>query len=310
MNISWLTLRDLEYLVAVAEHRHFGRAAESCHVSQPTLSAQIRKIEDFLELALFERNNKRVSVTERGVEIVRQARVVLDEAEKIAVLAKRAAEPMTGPFRLGAIATLGPYLIPHLLGPLKREFPRLELRLAEGLTDGLLEDLRAGRLDAVLAARTFDETGFEIQSLFDEPFVVLAPSSHPIAAKTEASASDLNASQMVLLADGHCLRDQALQLCPANRRGNIRDYHATSLETLRHLVATGTGYTLIPLLAVREDPKLKKLVRYVPLRGKSVGREIILVSRARSGRAPDVERLATFLRTCVPKVTFRDCRLT
>ncbi|MCM2279816.1 MAG: LysR substrate-binding domain-containing protein [Oligoflexia bacterium] len=301
MKITWLTLRDLEYLVAVAEHRHFGRAAESCHVSQPTLSAQIRKTEEFLKVEVFERTNKRVSITSRGEEIVRQARHVLEEAEKIAVIAQRASEPLSGPFRLGAIATMGPYLLPHLLGPLRKAFPKLELRLVEGLTDGLLEDLRAGRLDAVLAARTFDPAGLRVQSLYDEPFVVLAPVGHPLAAKAEASPSDLNASQMVLLADGHCLRDQTVELCPSNRRGNIRDFHATSLETLRHLVATGAGYTLIPLLAVREDARLKNLVRYIHLRGKKVGREVILVSRPGSGRSADVDRLAEFLRGVVPK---------
>lgn len=296
MNVSWLTLRDLEYLVAVADHKHFGRAANACHVSQPALSAQIRKTEDFLGMQVFERNNRSVTVTPEGMPVVERARVVLEEAGKIAALAGSAREPLSGPFRLGAIATIGPYLLPHLLMPLKKSFPSLELLLREGLTEQLLGELKAGQLDAVIASDTFSDPTVRMIPLFFEPFTAAIPAEHPLAKKRVIHRRDLRAEEMVLLEDGHCLRDQTLNICPENRRGHIRKYHATSIETLRHLVAAGAGYTLIPQLAVRDDRRLKALIRYRGFEGKPVGRNIILVCRASFSRMADIEALAAFIR--------------
>jgi LysR family transcriptional regulator, hydrogen peroxide-inducible genes activator len=303
MNVSALSLRDLQYIVAVAQHGHFGRAAGACHVSQPALSGQIKKIEELLGIALFERSNRRVAVTEIGQAVVAQARLVLEEAEKIVDLAKAVREALAGSFRLGAIATLGPYLMPHLLGSLRREYPKLELILKEGLTDGLLAELRAGRLDAVLAARTFDEDGLTVFPLFTEPFLLTLPKNHALAGRTLIKVTDLRAAEMVLLEDGHCLRDQAIEMCPANRRGNIKELHATSLETLRHLVASGAGYTLMPMLAVTQDERLKELIRYRRVEGKDIGRAIALVCRDRFPRKRDVELLAEFIRRHRPKLS-------
>jgi LysR family transcriptional regulator, hydrogen peroxide-inducible genes activator len=301
MNISSLTLRDLEYLVAVADRRHFGKAADACHVSQPALSAQIRKIEDFLGVQLFERSNRNVVITPIGDQVARQARVVLEEAVKIAALAQETTEPLSGSFRLGAIATLGPYLMPHLLGPLRKRFPKLELLMKEGLTDELIEDLRNGALDAVLAAPTFDTDGLRVIPLFEEPFLVAVPKGHALASKGSVRTRDLNSEEMVLLEDGHCLRNQTVEVCPSNRRGKFREFQATSLETLRHLVASGFGYSLIPRLAVDSNDRLKNLIAYRPFEGKPVGRTIVLVCRERFGRMNDIETLAEFIRGHLPE---------
>lgn len=303
MNIAGLTLRDLQYVVAVAEHGHFGRAAHACHVTQPALSGQIKKIEEYLGVTLFERSARRVRVTEVGQAVAQQARIVLEEAEKILSAARSTREPLAGPFRLGAIATLGPYLMPHLLSPLRKAFPKLELRLKEGLTDDLLAELRAGTLDAVLAARTFEEAGLHVIPLFVEPFLLTVPKDHPLERKHPVKVTDLKASEMVLLEDGHCLRDQSIAICPPNRRGHIKEMHATSLETLRHLVASGAGYTLMPVLAAHEDRRLRDLIRYRRLQGRSAGRVVVLVCRDRFPRRRDVELLGDFIRRHLPRVS-------
>jgi len=301
MNISSLTLRDLEYLVAVADRRHFGKAADACHVSQPALSAQIRKIEDFLGVLLFERSNRKVVITPIGEQVARQARIVLEEAGKIATLAQETSQPLSGALRLGTIATLGPYLMPHLLGPLRKQFPRLELLMKEGLTDELIEDLRNGLLDAVLAAPTFNTEGLKLIRLFEEPFLVAAPKNHAFASRAAVRPRDLNSEDMVLLEDGHCLRNQTIEVCPSNRRGKFREFQATSLETLRHLVASGFGYSLMPRLAVDANDRLKNLITYRPFEGKPVGRTIVLVCRERFGRMNDIETLAEFIRDNLPE---------
>lgn len=304
MNISAVSLRDLEYLIAVADHGHFGRAAAAVHVSQPALSGQIKKVEAFLGTRFFERSNRRVAITPMGAQVVEQARVVLEEARKIADLVRSGDEPLCGKLRLGAITTLGPYYLPHVLAPLRKRYPRLTLHLREGMTDDLLADLRTGSLDAVLASPTaaFDDS-LRVLPLFIEPFLLAAPTSHPLAKKAGLRPLDLRAADMVLLEDGHCLKDQTVAICPANRRGNIHQYHATSLETLRHLVASGLGYTLIPQLAATEDPKLKNLICYRRFGGKSVGREIVLVARKRFARMRDIELLAAYLRERLPPGT-------
>ena len=292
-----ITLRDLEYLVAVADHGHFGKAARAVSVSQPALSGQIRKLEGVLGITLFERSNRSVVITEAGLKIAAQARVVIEEAQKLADLAQTPVPPLAGSLKLGAIATLGPYYLPHVLGPLRQAFPLLELHLREGLTSELIADLRTGSLDAVLASPTFSTEGLQLFPLFFEPFLLLTPKGHPLASREPLGSRDLRASEMVLLEDGHCLKDQALQLCPKNRRGSLRQYHATSIETLRQLVATGHGYTLIPYLAATTDKRLKSLIRYRTFSDKSVGREIVLACRKRFGRIEDINTLATFLKT-------------
>ena len=300
MNISWLTLRDLQYLVAVADQGHFGKAAAACNVSQPTLSAQIRKIEEVLGVQLFERSNRSVAITPPGQAVVNQARLVLEEAEKIPELTRSAGQPLSGSFRLGVIATVGPYLMPHLLAPLRKAYPRVELFLREGLTEELLNELKSGRLDALIASDTFEDPTLRVVPLYFEPFVLATPAGHPLSRKASVGRRDLNSNDMVLLEDGHCLRDQSLDICPSNRRGHIRQFHATSLETLRHLVATGSGYTLVPELAVREDKQLKPLMTYRRFNDKTIGRNVILVCRKRFARMTDIDALASLIRDHLP----------
>ena len=299
MNISWLTLRDLEYVTAVAEHRHFGKAAQACHVSQPALSTQIRKIEQVLGVELFERTNRSVMITEVGALIADQAKVVLEEAHKLIALADPEKQPLTGTFRLGAIATLGPYLMPHLLGRLRSTYPQLSLLMKEGLTHQLIQDLKAGALDAALVSPTFQDESLKLIPLFFEPFWVAAPKDHPLLKKDRVTGRDLKPEQMVLLEDGHCLRGQTLSICPPNRKGAPQQFQATSVETLRHLVASGFGYTILPELAVNDDRRLRKWIGYRKLEGDA-GREIVLACRKRFPRMSHITALAEFIQANLP----------
>jgi len=294
MNISWLTLRDLEYLVEVARHLHFGKAAEACHVSQPALSAQIRKVEKFLGFSVFERTSRKVSLTPKGLHTVEQARVVLEEAQKLLTVTGDHHSPE--PLRMGIITTLGPYYVPHFLPQVRKVFAQMQFILREGLTAHLLDELKSGSLDVVLvAAKTFDEAGLRVFPIFAEPFVLALPKQHPLANKKSIRPGDLKASEMVLLEDGHCLRDQALQICPRNRRGRVRQYHATSVETLKALVASGLGYTLIPSLAVEKPNRLRGLISYRKLESQ-IGRNIVMVCRNRYPAIKIIEQLAKLLR--------------
>ncbi|MEM7356870.1 MAG: LysR substrate-binding domain-containing protein [Acidobacteriota bacterium] len=300
MGVRDLSLRDLTYVVAVAEERHFGRAAEHCHISQPALSAQVRKVERVLGAKLFERNRRRVLLTQVGERVVDQAWAVLREADHLGELARSAGGVLVGPFRLGLILTLGPYLLPHLLGPLRELYPDLELILTEGLTEQLLDALRGGRLDAVLFAPLPDTTGFEIEVLFFEPFLLATPHSHPLSTKRRLTLEDLKREEMVLLNDGHCLREQTLQFCPSQRAGKER-LQTAGLETLRHLVASGAGYSLLPSLAVRKDPQLSDLLVYRAFDGPQPGRDVALCWREGSPRRVDLTALAALVRDCLPE---------
>ena len=244
-----MTLQDLRYVVTLAETRNFARAAKACYVSQPTLSTQIKKLEDELGLALFERTNKRVMPTPAGFELIVQARVVLEEAEKLQQMAQQALDPMAGPLRLGVIPTLGPYLLPHLVPQLRADYPRLSLYLREDLTGNLIERLRSGALDAILLALPIQTDGLELIELFREPFVMALPKDSPLAGKSEVMETDLMGVQLLLLEDGHCLRDQALAVCGLPQPRGSEDFRGSSLETLRQMVAAGVGCTLLPALA-------------------------------------------------------------
>lgn len=301
MNYSWITLRDLEYLLAVAKFEHFAKAAEACRVSQPALSTQIKKFEERLGVEIFERTNRNVKITERGRAVLAQVQRIVDESSLLIESSKLNTEPLSGPFRLGAIATIGPYLLPYLLGPLRKNYPKCELFIEEGLTDGLLEKLGKGELDVVVAADTFSDSKFVKTPLYFEPFLAVVPKGHPLESHKHLTSKDLDAKEMVLLADGHCLSDQVLEICPKGK-GIRRDlFQTTSLETLRHLVASGAGYSLIPQLAVVEDRKLKSLLTYIPFE-KRVGRQVILVTRTSFSREQDVKVLTQLIETCMSPV--------
>ncbi len=249
-----MNLRDLKYLIAVAEARHFGKAAERCFVSQPTLSGQIKKLEDELGVTLFERTNRSVSITPIGTEIVSHAKLIMEQADAIQQLARAASDPLAGPLRVGAIPTISPYLMPLILVPLKRAYPQLRLVLSEEITETLLERLRAHQIDAALLATPVDEPDLAKVALFEEPFWLAHPVDHELYNKDEITRRDLNKIDLLLLADGHCLTDQAMEVCrmsEANRKGEMADLRAASLETLLQLVGAGFGCTLVPALAVR-----------------------------------------------------------
>lgn len=294
-----MNLRDLRYLVALADSGNFARAAGACHVSQPTLSMQIKKLEDELGVQLFERTSKRVVATAAAKEIIAQARVVLAETDQLRALARGAVDPFVGALRLGVIPTLGPYLLPHLLPKLRAAYPQLRLYVREALTAELLAQLRAGKLDAGLVALPIDDHGLENAPLFREPFVAALPASHPLAKKKKLRQSDLAGEQILLLEEGHCLRDQTLAVCGA-RRGAEDDYPATSLETLRQMVAAGIGITLMPALATRTSAIGKRLMVFRPFADSTPNRLIALAWRRGYARVAVLRALAATTRSALP----------
>ncbi|HEX4024964.1 MAG TPA: LysR substrate-binding domain-containing protein [Steroidobacteraceae bacterium] len=246
-----LKLKDLRYLVAVADQRHFGRAAAKCFVSQPTLSAQLRKLEQSLGVQLIERRPRHIALTEAGQEIVRRARSMLESGEAIVTLAQARRDPLAGQLRLALLPTIGPYLLPSVALKLRRALPRLELMLYEYQTQAILERLDAGEIDVGLLALPVQAEDLATRELYQEPFVLALPESHPLAARAQVQLDDLRGETLLLLEDGHCLRDQALSVCSRVGMQEKQDFRATSIETLRQMVAAGAGMTLLPALASR-----------------------------------------------------------
>lgn len=305
MNLSGLSLRDLEYVVAVADEGHFGRAAERCNVSQPTLSVQVRKLEGALGLTLFERSNRRVLLTEAGQAIVRQARTVLAEAQRLLAMATEGrGAPLTGRLSLAAIQTLGPYLFPLILRPLREAFPLLSLSLSESRTADIVDGLREGRIDAALVSLPLSQGRLSLSPLFIEPFFLACPAEHALAQGGALSAGSIAGPDLLLLDEGNCLRDQAIAACGA---GSSAGRHATSLETLRSMVAAGAGYTLLPALAVPQgpDPSGLTVIRDFDVDGP--GRTIALAWRTSDPRAAGLAHLAAFFRAHAPAGTIA-CR--
>ncbi|ONG48983.1 LysR family transcriptional regulator [Pseudoroseomonas deserti] len=302
--LAGLSLRDLEYAVAVAELRHFGRAAERCGVSQPALSEQIRKLEALLGVTLFERQARRVEVTAQGAVLLAQARAVMREARGLLDLAQQQAAPLSGPLRLGVIATLGPYYLPRVLRDVRARFPELVLRLQEGRTAGLVAALEAGELDAALIALPPPAGNLAAEPLFFEPFLLACPPGHPLLARRRLTLQALQgaeeADRLLLLEEGHCLRDQALSLC-ALPRGDREERFASSLEMLRHMIAAGEGFSLLPALAGQAGGgELDGLVATRPLDEDGIGRQIGLVWRGTDPRRDDFSQLAGFLKETAP----------
>jgi len=298
MDLTAITFTELRYIVAVADTGHFGRAAERCHVSQPTLSTQVKKLEETLGVRLFERAARRVRLTAAGERIVARARVVLDEIRVIGDLARDQHEPLTGVLRLGVIPTLGPYLLPWLVPPLRRAFPRLRLALREAMTATLLDELMLHQLDAALVALPAAAPGLVAEPLFDEPFRVLAPPGHRLAKRARVREEDLRGERLLLLTEGHCLREQALALCGDGGAADS-EFRATSLETLRHLVAAGMGCTLLPVLALTSLGEGRVVAR--PFRAPSPSRRIGIVWRRSFPGETGIRALASFIRARAPR---------
>src|SRR5580693_4365750 len=246
-----LKLKDLRYLVAVADLRHFGRAAARCFVSQPTLSAQLKKLEQSLGVQLIERAPNNVTLTEAGVAIVARARRIIEASEEVVARAAGQRAPLAGKLRRALLPTIGPYLLPHVTRAIRKALPRLELRLYEHQTAPMLEKLHSGELDLGILALPVELAGLEARELYREAFTVALPERHPLAARATVRAADLRGETLLLLEEGHCLRDQALEVCARAGVSDAQDFRATSLETLRQMVATGAGITLLPELASR-----------------------------------------------------------
>lgn len=288
-----MNLRDLKYLVAVAEHRHFGRAADACFVSQPTLSTQLKKLEEELGVTLVERTNRQVLLTPVGERVVAQAQRVLREANQLTTIAEEFADPFGGDFRLGVIPTVAPYLLPKILSPIRKSLPTLKIQLTEGQTAVISGLLREGDLDAVILALPIEEDNVVERKLYTEPFYLAVSKSHPLADRKTVTVDDLDDQQVLLLEDGHCLRDQALAVCQSHNAVENTNFRATSLETLRQMVIADVGVTLIPKLAVPARPATG--IRYVPFRGEVPHREIGLCWRKSTPREPLLEKLADIL---------------
>jgi LysR family hydrogen peroxide-inducible transcriptional activator len=288
-----VNLRDLAYLVAVADERHFGRAAAASFVSQPTLSTQIKKLERELGVELLERNSRQVMLTPAGEQVVERARLILREVDMIRQLADQARDPEAGTIRVGLFPTLGPYLLPHVVPKVRDRFPNLELLLFEEKTDEVLDRVRDGSLDAGVLAMPINDDTLHVEPLFDEDFVLAVPASHPLAERHEPVPASVIADQSVLLLEeGHCLRDQALAVCQLVGAAERNGFRATSLETLRQMVAAGVGVTLLPELAVSPPVPASTEIALVPFRDPAPHRQIAMCWRKSSARRDFLPALA------------------
>ena len=296
-----MNLRDLKYLVALAEHKHFGRAAAACFVSQPTLSTQIRKLEEELGVPLVERAPRKVMLTPAGREAAARARGIVAEVEQMKEAARRSRDPEAGTVRLGIFPTLGPYLLPHVVPAIRERFPQLELLLVEEKSDVLLTQLRNGQLDAALLALPLHDEQLHAEFLFEEPFVLAAPESHPLAAHATLAMGDLADQRLLLLQDGHCLRDQALDVCHLAGALEKSEFQATSLETLRQMVAANVGVTLLPMLAVKPPVARSENIRLLGFTGEDApSRRIAMVWRRSSAMGDFLQQLAGIFQRLPP----------
>jgi LysR family hydrogen peroxide-inducible transcriptional activator len=297
-----MTLTELRYIVAVARERHFGRAAEACFVSQPTLSVAIKKLEEELDVKLFERGSNEVSVTPLGGEIVRQAQTVIEQAAGIKEIARRGKDPVSGPLRLGVIYTIGPYLLPDLVRQAIELVPRMPLMLQENFTVKLLDMLRTGELDAAILAEPFPDAGLAIAPLYDEPFMVAVPKKHPLARRKRISAEELKTETMLLLGTGHCFRDHVLEVCPeyahfsSDAEGIRKSFEGSSLETIKYMVASGMGVTVVPQLSVPADTD--RHITYIPFAPPVPTRRVVLAWRRTFTRYEAIAALRNAIYAC------------
>lgn len=305
-----MTLTELRYIVALAQIRHFGRAAEACFVSQPTLSTGIRNLENELGVSLFERSANEVSVTPIGEIIIAQASLVLEESAQIKTLAQQGKDPLSGPLKLGLIYTIGPYLLPHLIPQLHKRAPNMPLLIEENFTARLTEQLKQGKLDAIILSLPFEEPGIMTQPLYDEPFEVVIPKAHAWSKRKTIKGEDLAQESLLLLGSGHCFRDQVMQVCPALNRfsaspGSIqKTLEGSSLETIRHMVASGAGITVMPSTAVGASRKESKLLAFKPFDAPVPMRRVALAWRKSYPRAQALQMVQQAVLACnLPCVT-------
>ena len=298
-----MTLTELRYIVTLAQEQHFGRAAGKCFVSQPTLSVGVKKLEDELGIGLFERTRNAVRVTPMGEMIVNQAQKVLEEASSIKQLAKSGQNQLSTPLRVGAIYTIGPYLFPHLVPQLSSLAPQMPLYIEENFTAVLRRKLRMGELDAIIIALPFNESDVLTRPLYDEPFRVLLPGGHPWEQQKEIDPADLTKEELLLLGEGHCFRDQVLEACPtlAAKKEAGADgsgIEATSLETIRHMVASGMGISVLPESALVDSHYAPNILSTRPFRSPAPSRTVALAWRASFPRPKAIDVLSEALRQC------------
>ena len=299
-----MTLTELKYIVAVARERHFGRAAEACHVSQPTLSVAIKKLEEELGTQIFERRTSEVTTTPAGERIVGQAQKVLDEAARIKEIARQGRDPLAGPLRLGVIYTIGPYLLPGLVRQLLKDAPEMPLLLTENFTVNLMERLKNGEIDVAIMALPLPQTGLLMQAVYDEPFIVAIPRNHAWSRRKSIPSEDLKKETMLLLGTGHCFRDQVLEVCPelsrfsSSAEGIQKTFEGSSLDTIRHMVGSGLGVTVLPATSVPEKPSRDSLLEYIPFKAPAPDRRVVLAWRKSFTRAPAIEALRQAILKC------------
>ncbi len=295
-----MNLRALQYFVKLADLKHFSNAAEACFVSQPTLSTQIRKLEDELGVQLVERAPKNIMLTPVGAEVAERARLILSDIDQIRAVARRAGDPSDGKLRLGLFPTLAPYLLPHVVPVIRESYPNLSLHLAEEKTGDIVRMLQQGELDAALLALPIGENGLEMEILFEEPFVLAVPDDHPLRTKKQVTLADLNGSELLLLDEGHCLREHALEVCALAGANERVDFHATSMETLRQMVAADVGITLMPMLSVKPPIARTENLLFLPFADPAPSRTIALVWRSSSALSDFLRKLAACFQSLPP----------
>ena len=296
-----MTLTELRYIVTLAQESHFGRAAERCHVSKPTLSVGVKKLEDELGVLIFERTKSAVRLTPVGEGIVTQAQKVLEQAQSIRELAQAGKNQLASPLKVGAIYTVGPYMFPHLIPQLHRVAPDMPLYIEENFTHILRDKLRTGELDAIIIALPFQEADVLTLPLYDEPFYVLMPANHPWSKKQTIDAEMLNDKSLLLLGEGHCFRDQVLEACPTTRKGEAPSHttvESSSLETIRHMVASGLGVSILPLSAVDSHHYSPGVLDIRPMTAPVPFRTVAIAWRASFPRPKAIEVLADSIRLC------------
>jgi len=295
-----MTLTELRYIVTLAQEQHFGHAAERCYVSQPTLSIAVKKLEEELGVALFERSKNAVRVTPVGEKVVRQAQMVLEQAEAIREMAKEGKDQLASPLRVGAIYTIGPYLFPRLIPQMQTLAPQMPLYIEENFTEVLRGKIRNGELDAIIIALPFHEPDVLTRALYDEPFMMVLPKDHALAKEREIDANRISEERMLLLGEGHCFRDQVLEACPTLNQ-SFHDQHTitegSSLETIRMMVASGLGSSILPISAIEGHPS-RDLVATRPFKAPQPTRSVALAWRASFPRPQAIEALMQAILAC------------
>ena len=297
-----MTLTELRYIVAVSQKNHFGKAAQACFVSQPTLSIAIKKLEEELEVRLFERSSKNeIRITEIGQQVINQAYIVLQQAQLLSEIAQQGKDPLSGQFKLGVIYTIGPYLLPSLIPLLTKTVPNLKLIIEENFTANLFQSLKQGALDAIIISYPFDEPGIETAPLYEEPFIVALPNNHAWKDRDAIPPEDLASQDLMLLGSGHCFREQVIKACPNCMSGNselTRTLEGGSLETIRHMVAAGTGITVLPRTSVMHDRKNESMIDIKPFKSPSPSRTVAIAWRKHYPRKEAIQTIRDSIQTC------------